>query len=120
MPGWATTFAAACFGGLLPELLRWYQLRESPHFPVYSKSAIYWTLTALMIAAGGGLALLYGQGVKSPFIAANIGLSAPLIIKALADAKTGNAIAAQGPVAPGFSMGNGGQSASIANFLIWR
>lgn len=123
--GQIPTFLIACFGGLLAELLKWYRLRESPNLPVYSKSPLYWSLTALMILAGGGLALLYGTAPKNPLLVANIGLSAPLIIKALADTSQGSHEEENIRVqTPGFGFDrrktNKELTSSILNFLGWR
>lgn len=78
------TFLVGCFGGLLGEMVKWYQLKDSAHMPDYARNALYWIITVLMILSGGGLALLYGVDLKNALLVANIGLSAPLIIKALA------------------------------------
>jgi hypothetical protein len=66
----------------LAELLKWYQMRESVTPPPYLGSARYWILTVLMALAGGLLAVM--QNATSPLLALNIGISAPLILKALA------------------------------------
>ena len=75
-------FGYGVLGGALAELLKWYQLRESPNTPPYLGSARYWVLTVLMALAGGLLAAV--QNVSNPLLAINIGISAPLILKALA------------------------------------
>jgi len=75
-------FGYGVLGGALAELLKWYQLRESPNTPPYLGSAKYWVLTVLMALAGGLLAAV--QNVSNPLLAINIGISAPLILKALA------------------------------------
>ena len=83
--GLGQIFLLACFGGVLAELLKWHGLRESPELPVYARSAFYWTLTALMVLAGGGVAVLYGTDSKNALLVVQIGLSAPLLLRALAD-----------------------------------
>lgn len=75
-------FGYGVLGGGLAELLKWYQLRESTSTPPYLGSAKYWVLTVLMALAGGLLAAV--QNVSNPLLAINIGISAPLILKALA------------------------------------
>ena len=81
---WAV-FGVGCSGGVLAELARWYSLREAVRWPDYSRRARYWVVTALMMMAGGGLAVLYGvTQPQSAVLIANVGASAPLIIKALA------------------------------------
>lgn len=87
MQGFWPIFGVGCGGALLAELARWYSLREAPTLPEYAKKLHYWLITALMIAAGGGLAIAYGfEKAQSVLLVINIGASAPLIIKALASA----------------------------------
>jgi hypothetical protein len=78
-----TIFGLAVFGGALGELLKWWQLRESPNLPAYKSSLLYWILTVLMILAGGVVGVVYGIDPNQPVLAINVGISAPLIIKAL-------------------------------------
>ena len=70
-------FLVGCFGGAAGELLKWYQLRESPNLPDYAHRPIYWVITAAVIVAGGVLAVLYGVDAKNAILVFNVGLSAP-------------------------------------------
>ena len=79
---WVFTWGIA--GGGIAELLKWWQLRESLNYPEYAKRPLYWVLTILMITFGGLLALLQGIDSTKPFLALNVGLSAPIILKSLA------------------------------------
>lgn len=79
-----TIFLVGCLGGCLGEVARWYQLRETGLLPQYAKKVFYWLITLAMIAAGGGLAVIYGLKDPQALLVVNIGLSAPLIIKTLA------------------------------------
>ncbi len=116
--GWKAIFACACFGGMLGELLKWYQLRESDHFPQYARNIVYWAITVAMICAGGGLALLYGTEKKSAVLVMNIGLSAPLIIKVLAESKVAKGV--PNPQAPGYGMNPTRGGPTIWRFLSGR
>lgn len=70
-------------GGLLAELFKWYNLRESPNMPEYLRSFFYWLVTLLMIGVGGLLADLYNIPADNRLLAINVGASAPLIIQTL-------------------------------------
>jgi hypothetical protein len=106
-----TVFVLGIAGGALAELLKWYQMRESPNLPVYVKSLLYWIITILMILAGGVLALIQGVDATKPLQALNIGISAPLIIKGLA--------AATPPAQPG-TRDLGPPEPSVRDFLAGR
>ncbi len=82
--GFLWVFLLGGFGGVLVELWKWFQLRESPNFPSYVRSVFYWGITVAMIAAGGVLAALYGTDGVNAILAVNIGASAPAIIRTLA------------------------------------
>jgi hypothetical protein len=82
--GFWPTFLVGCFGGIMGESLNWYLRRDSPRIAAYLKGVRYWITTVVMILTGGVLATLYGVEEKSAILVAHIGLTAPLIIKALA------------------------------------
>jgi hypothetical protein len=76
-------FGTGCAGGVLAELLHWWNLRESPQLPAYSKSLFYWVVTVVMILAGGFVAWIYFGSKAEAIIAVHVGLSAPLILQKL-------------------------------------
>lgn len=78
------SFLYGILGGALGELLKWYSLRESPNLPEYIRSWFYWVITVLMILAGGGLVLIQGVQPENPWLAINVGITAPLILKGFA------------------------------------
>lgn len=82
--GFWPTFLVGCIGGIMGETIGWYMRRESPHIQNYLKGARYWITTILMILIGGVLAILYGIESKSAILILHIGISAPIIIKILA------------------------------------
>ena len=76
-------------GGCAAEAMKWFRIREELHegLPDYAKNWGYWLVTGIMILVGGLLVLVYqssGDVQLSPILAFNIGVSAPLIISALA------------------------------------
>jgi hypothetical protein len=86
-------FSMGMVGGVLGELLKWYQLRESPNLPEYAKKPLYWIITLLMVLSGGVLAMLQGVEASKPLIALNVGIAAPLLLKGMA-----SSVPAAGPV----------------------
>lgn len=80
-------FAWGLFGGFLAELLGFWKLRceASETWPSWLKTKTYWVITFGMVAAGGGVVIMYLRShiELSPLLAVNVGASAPLIIGAL-------------------------------------
>ncbi|WP_037604896.1 hypothetical protein [Streptacidiphilus rugosus] len=110
--GFLAIFGIGCGGGAVAELSRWWGLRESPSLPAYATSPRYWAITAVMVGVGGFLAVLYGTGSQNAILVLNIGVSAPLIIQALA--KTNPVDRAKSPAGPAPS------EPGILNFLRGR
>lgn len=86
-PSVSITFWCAVFGGLAIKLL---ELAELPKVPKAQrpdfKDVIYWLPFLILPGLGGGLAYVYvisGIALK-PILAFNVGASAPLIIRTVA------------------------------------
>ena len=85
-------FLWAAGGGVAAEALRWWRLIRGQqqgttiNLPVYARSPLYWGLTAVLVLAGGMLAVAYAASGQQlgPVLAVNVGASAPLIIQGLA------------------------------------
>jgi hypothetical protein len=127
--GFVPIFLCASFGGLLVEVAKWHRIRESTNFPAYCRRPQYWILSLIMIFCGGGLATLYGIESKNAILVLNIGISAPLIVKALAEplSSEGDPPTAPPPPdkhVPGYGMqpshADSLRQPSIARFLAWR
>jgi hypothetical protein len=76
-------FITGFAGGIILELVHWYAIRKNGRWPAYGRSPLYWAISALMCAAGGGLAVLYFGGRAEGIVALHVGLSAPLILQKL-------------------------------------
>jgi len=81
-----SSFLLGVLGGVLSELLKFHSMKESPNRPAYIRSPFYWVVTILMVLAGGGLVVLQGIPPDNPWLAINVGITAPLILKGLATA----------------------------------
>ncbi len=110
-----TTFALGIIGGLMAEVLKWYQLRESPTPPVYLKSVMYWVITVVMALVGGLLAVIQNVPPSQPVLALNIGISAPLILKGLAAVTPIKPVTETAP-----SFGTETRKASIVDMIAGR
>lgn len=85
--GFVSIFTLGVFGGFLGESIKWYRIRERRTLPHYLKSPFYWSVTLIVILSGGVLAALYGTEPKNALLVVNIGITAPLIIQSMAQAK---------------------------------
>lgn len=72
-----------CAGGAVAELLHWWNLRQSTQIPDYAKSLFYWSLTVLMVLAGGVVTWLYFGEHAEALVALHVGISTPLILQKL-------------------------------------
>lgn len=103
-----STFLWALGGGVAAEALRWWRLvqrhraGQSLNLPAYARSPFYWGLTAVVVLAGGMLAVAYAASGQAlgPILAVNIGASAPLIIQGLASSAPAVGAATLEPAPP--------------------
>ncbi|WP_192363887.1 hypothetical protein [Mesorhizobium mediterraneum] len=79
---WAV-FGIGCAGGVLAEVLHWWNLREAEQLPTYRKSLLYWGITLAMVIAGGFITWLYFGGRAEGIVALHVGISTPLILQKL-------------------------------------
>src|SRR4051812_25365076 len=82
--GFWQVFWAGFGGGVLGDFVLIWEARTTGAAPIYTKKIFYWMCVLGMAIAGGFLAVLYGIAEVQAFLALNIGVSAPLILKALA------------------------------------
>lgn len=99
-------FLVGLAGGVVLELVHWYNIRRDAQMPVYAKSPLYWGVTALMALVGGGLAVLYFGSQADAIVTFHVGLTTPLIIQKL------TTTVANVP-------GGKGAGASVINFFTW-
>jgi hypothetical protein len=81
--GGHAVFGIGCAGGVLAEILHWWNLRESPQLPSYARGPFYWVITAGMIVAGGFIAWVYFGEKAEAIVAVHVGISTPLILQKL-------------------------------------
>ena len=77
-------FMVGAAGGLLLELLHWYNLTRDPNFSAYRRTPVYWLVSLAMAAAGGLLSMLYFGERADGLLALHVGISAPRILQKLA------------------------------------
>ncbi len=82
--GFRQVFGVGFAGGLIGDLVLVWEARTTGAAPLYLKSAFYWACVLGMAVAGGFLSTFYGIVEVQAFLALNIGISAPLILKTLA------------------------------------
>jgi len=85
-------FIWGVFGGLLPEIGFIYKIYkyDEKNIPSQIKTFSYWISTILMILAGGIIVVAHlrsGNDDITPWLAINIGASAPLIIENITKSK---------------------------------
>jgi uncharacterized membrane protein AbrB (regulator of aidB expression) len=85
--GFGEVFLGGFFGGIVGDLVNLHEARETGP-PVYVKKIWYWFCMAFMAVLGGLLACLYGVHEVQAILAANIGASAPVLLKAIATGAT--------------------------------
>lgn len=78
---WWTIFLAATVGGCLGEFLTLYEESRGSPDKQKRRTKRYWIMSTLMALLGGLVALAYGFKEIHVLAAANIGASAPLLIK---------------------------------------
>jgi hypothetical protein len=81
--GAAAVAGVGLAGGVVAELLHWWNLREDRQLPDYATSPKYWIITLAMILAGGFITWIYfGQSAEA-IVALHVGISTPLILQKL-------------------------------------
>ena len=61
-------------GGVLAELLHWWNLREDKQLPDYAKSPKYWVITLAMILAGAFITWIYFGQRAEAIVALHVGI----------------------------------------------
>ena len=106
----ASVFAIGSAGGVLAEVLHWWNLREAAQLPAYVKSPVYWMITLAMVAGGGLVAWLYFGSHADGIVTLHVGLATPLILQKLVTSVPQQTGAKSIVVAP---------APSIRNFFTW-
>ncbi|MCP3468195.1 hypothetical protein [Bradyrhizobium sp. CCGUVB23] len=110
LEGALTVFGVGCAGGIVAEILHWWNLREAEQLPAYRVSLFYWGITLAMIVAGGFVAWLYFGGRAEGIIAFHVGISTPLILQKLVTSV---------PQPPGAKNVIARPAPSVRNFFTW-
>lgn len=75
---------AGLAGGVSNEVLHWWGLRFDENLPHYARKFFYWFITLVMVIVGGVVAQIQLGSGGEPFIAFQIGLLAPMLLKKIA------------------------------------
>src|SRR5260221_12762894 len=67
-------------GGVVAELLHWWNLREDKQLPDYAKSPKYWIITVGMILAGGFIKWFYFGKSAAVIVVVDVWISTPLVL----------------------------------------
>jgi hypothetical protein len=75
-------FVFSCIGAVAVQVLHWLAVSRSNRWPKYSKSAVQWILSVLLVIIAGflGLAVFYSRPFD-PLVAFGMGVSAPSLIQ---------------------------------------
>jgi len=103
--GGSQVFLTGCVGGVITELLQWWNLRKSDKLPKYVRSAFYWSVTVGMVMLGGLLCWAQSGAQVDVLTGIEIGLAAPLTLQKL--------VAGTGP------RGAKGDGLSVRDFFRW-
>ena len=76
-------FLVGFLGGVILELMHWYNIKEKETYPISLKSVWYWIITVAMAVTGGLLTMLYFGSRADGIVALHVGLSTPLILQKL-------------------------------------
>mgnify|MGYP000119330111 CR=1 FL=1 len=81
-----STFAVVAVGmagGVLAELLHWWNLRQHAVLPDYARRPLYWVITSAMVLSGGLVSYLYFGSNADGILALHIGAATPILLQKL-------------------------------------
>lgn len=81
---WWQQLLVGLLGGVAAESLHWYSLARQPGGSRrFRKEAVYWVTTALMVALGGLMPILYVSGAASAVLCFHLGAATPILLQKL-------------------------------------
>jgi hypothetical protein len=98
-------FLAGCSGGIIAEVLHWWNLRTAEKLPVYAYSPFYWGISFAMIIIGGFFCWIQFGSSADALVAVQVGLGAPIVLQKL--------------ITGAQASGARGSEASIRDFFRW-